>query len=578
MKLSENLFLILCISLALQVHLMFSSGIQGDEAIWDARGLAFAASIIGEKPIVATKALAPINDINYVDFTDPQKYPEEINIFGWTHHFNPDQYKNLEYPFTIRNPAYHPGMVSSLLIGLSHVFLSVDGGNLSLELLPVWISNRIPGILFSLLSLICIFAIGRKLFNEKVGLIAAAFFALEPAVVGIGPLARIDMSAIFFATLSVLAYIKHQEFKLSALHKKACLWSAITAFSIAACLLTNPYAATLLPVLFAIKATHTEPNKFWSTLFDRYDVLLIVSFAVFFLLLYPNIWPDPLTGLLWHISNVVNAPHAKAETAAVGFFHLTVSPTAITLWTWAAVICSFLFFKNKRESTSLQKGLIIATVWFIGGLTILSLVPGKKFLRNFLEIYPAIALLAGTGIYLLGKELESKNAIPYLHKAVKSSLYVVIVVMSLSVFKWLPYPAYYLWPFLESPQLGENPVAYVESNAIKDAVEWIHQQGGENDTILFYTGQLQGRLYHSPENSRSCGRWPACVIFNKWLVMLPKYTFQVETPHTPVFRSLEPDHIIKVNQIEMARIIDLTKNFKFDPDSNMIKRISPLSQ
>jgi hypothetical protein len=66
---------------------------------------------------------------------------------------------------------------------------------------------RLPAVLFQGGAMVAVFAIGRRLFNARVGLAAAALYALAPGIQLSATVVATDAPLLFFLGLTVLAYV-----------------------------------------------------------------------------------------------------------------------------------------------------------------------------------------------------------------------------------------------------------------------------------------------------------------------------------------------------------------------------------
>jgi 4-amino-4-deoxy-L-arabinose transferase-like glycosyltransferase len=69
---------------------------------------------------------------------------------------------------------------------------------------------RLPAVAFQAGAMLCVFAIGRKLMGSRVGLAAAALYALAPGVQLSATVVATDAPLLFFLSLTVLAYVHLQ--------------------------------------------------------------------------------------------------------------------------------------------------------------------------------------------------------------------------------------------------------------------------------------------------------------------------------------------------------------------------------
>ncbi|MFL5297475.1 MAG: ArnT family glycosyltransferase [Phenylobacterium sp.] len=69
---------------------------------------------------------------------------------------------------------------------------------------------RLPAVLFQGGAALCVFAIGRRLYSSRVGLAAAALYALAPAIQLSATVVATDAPLLFFTGLTLLAYVAFQ--------------------------------------------------------------------------------------------------------------------------------------------------------------------------------------------------------------------------------------------------------------------------------------------------------------------------------------------------------------------------------
>lgn len=69
------------------------------------------------------------------------------------------------------------------------------------------VSLRMPSVIFSLLAGYVVYLIGKKIKNEKVGIISSVLFLVNPLVMYYSQEARMYMMAVFFCTLILYAFI-----------------------------------------------------------------------------------------------------------------------------------------------------------------------------------------------------------------------------------------------------------------------------------------------------------------------------------------------------------------------------------
>lgn len=113
--------------------------------------------------------------------------------------------------------------------------------------------GRLVVVLFSLVALVSIYGVGSALSSKRVGLVAAALFAVMPYSVYYSRAILPDMPFVAMTMVSLWFY-------LVALEKKRLIPYAVALLSFTAALFMKPYAVFFIPLFFAFK-WHKEGLK-----------------------------------------------------------------------------------------------------------------------------------------------------------------------------------------------------------------------------------------------------------------------------------------------------------------------------
>jgi hypothetical protein len=153
---------------------------------------------------------------------------------------------------------------------------------------------RLPGVLFSTLTIGLIFLAGRGMFNVRVGLVAAALLAFSPMCIAMSSFGRYFAQLQFFAVLTVYAYW------LTVRGQGPINWRALwlTAVSFIAMFLTWEAAALMAPAMMIAALIHRRKNL--RTILLRGSIwaaMLVVGLAV--LLQYSHVVLQQ-TRFLWY--------------------------------------------------------------------------------------------------------------------------------------------------------------------------------------------------------------------------------------------------------------------------------------
>ncbi len=151
----------------------------------------------------------------------------------------------------------HPPMV----FAVQHIFQSLFGDSL--------FSVRLSSAFFGVLSVVLVFFIGRRLFNEKVGLLSMALMAVSGGILCLSRVALMESVTTFFVLLAFYFFIRSFE------DKKFLPWFGV---AIGLSLLSKYTAFIPIPIYFLILIFHKR-NYFreWRLYFAIFCALLVFS-------------------------------------------------------------------------------------------------------------------------------------------------------------------------------------------------------------------------------------------------------------------------------------------------------------
>jgi hypothetical protein len=537
------------LALALRAWGLADSGLQNDEQVWHQRSAQFIQSIMGPlapEDLVILRFSEP--PYGYVDLTQGRFSPFTMGHF---------------YPFTIQMQAHHPGTPAGFLMGLCYVFLARGTTSISMGVASVIEVCRYPGVLLGALLVALIYLGGRRLVGDQAALLAASLAAVEPILVGYSRLARIDMSAALWHCGAFLAYVHARQ-------TGKVRWAIAAGCFAGLALATNTYGAFLAPafiiarLITAEKRPPTSGQAGWLLRTfappDRLDILVVGTWITTYLLAYPNLWPNPVIGILKVVKINLSLPHLQGESSprmpVSHLFYILRSPEHVLPWTLILGFVGVLAGLRKRAT---RQGVLLLLSWGLLTLLLFSLPAGRKSTKNFLIIMPAICLLAGVGVdNLIGWVTQLWPRIP---------LQVVAIVAVLllggglaTTVDWWPYPQLYTWPWRPDPQTLEIREIFGGWGG-REAAMYIHAQDGPDARIGCFTGENNLIYYHTgPLGSPTT---PEHLKEYDWLVVFPKLTFAGLDSHPLVHwvRTHEPTHVIYHHQVELVRLYRL-KDFQ----------------
>lgn len=243
---------------------------------------------------------------------------------------------------------------------------------------PDW-TGRVVVALFGVATVAVVFLLGRELYSDRVGILAALLMALMPYHTEITRQVLLDGPAVFFITLAMWMIARY-------LRTKRASWLLAGFGTLGLAALTKETSLVMagsLVVLLLLSAEVRRPVR--SIL-----VGLVVLGAVTIVM--------PLASSL--------APHKSSNTSYLAWqltrrsnhaatFYLTVVPAAIG---WAVVaLAALAIILNRRERTWRELLLIS---WALVPLAVFELYPLKGY-QYLLPLAPAIAILAARGLSIL---------------------------------------------------------------------------------------------------------------------------------------------------------------------------------
>ena len=142
------------------------------------------------------------------------------------------------------NLSFHDHPFLNFLI--QHIFFKLFG-------VSTYTMRALPA-LFGVLSVILIYFLGKRIFNDKLGIAASALLAVNVHHIWISRLALQESAAIFFVLLSLLIFLKALE------NKKYFYWFGITA---GAALLIKLHAVIIFPLVVSYLLIFRPPAWTW---------------------------------------------------------------------------------------------------------------------------------------------------------------------------------------------------------------------------------------------------------------------------------------------------------------------------
>jgi hypothetical protein len=240
------------------------------------------------------------------------------------------------------------------------------------------------------------------------------------------------------------------------------------------------------------------------------------------------------------------------------WFYLLCSPAHVLPWVLGLALVGALFGLSVSSN---RKAVFLLLFWGVMAVVLLSIPPGRKFTKNFLQVMPVICLFAGLGVQCLLDWLAIR--LVRLPREVLSITTAILIIAGgiLTTGRWWPYPQTFTWPWLPDPQTRSIREMVGCGEGVKEAVELIKKQGPIGAKIACFTGENNAACYYD-STLLGGGPSPSDLKNFDWLLVLPKMTFCVsdEIPLVHWVRTHEPDFIIWNHQIELVRLYKLSRH------------------
>ena len=268
----------------------------------------------------------------------------------------------------------------------------------------LFLAGRLVSALLGTATIPVLFALGRRMFGRKVGLMAALLYSVAPLAVLHAHFLTVDVTATFFVTLTLLwsaRLLTSQTWKDYAL---AAVWAGLAA--------ATKYNTGL--VLIAPITAHflnKDPNACKTHRGAQFVVLIAVALLTFLItcpgpwLNFDNFWYGingyPGSGLRWELFDHPRIGHGYlfANTGNGWWYHLTVS-LPFGLGPTLAVAALLGLIPALRQRTK-SDWLLLAFFLVYFGISGLSNV---RFTRYMLPLFPVFCLWAAR--FLIGVRIR----------------------------------------------------------------------------------------------------------------------------------------------------------------------------
>lgn len=311
--------------------------------------------------------------------------------------------------------------------------------------------GRMASAIMGMLTVLVTFLIGRRLVNDRVGLLAAVTLATLPIFVGLNLVLGLDTPTAFTCTLTVWLFLKAVERRSHWFYLASALMAGLAIATRLSNLLVLP---TLLVIWIIFRWPHRQGSRDkqdsrfqipdsgfrWTELL-HVATFAIVPFLTVFMVwpwLWASNWRDHLDSTIGHWSPVVVVFLGKIQIAPPSYYFvylLAVIPGAVL-----AVLVWFIWRALRTRRTA----WLVVLAWLLIPFAFSFFGTRQGGFRYLLQVTPAIAL----GVGLVLDELMARLALG--HRIVLTTAFLVYLVIQLIGIR--PYYLDYYNEFVGGPK------------------------------------------------------------------------------------------------------------------------------
>jgi len=226
---------------------------------------------------------------------------------------------------------------------------------------------------------------GRRLFGETAGLLAGCMAATFPGVVPNAIDLRLDSAVAFFTVLSVYAVVRAEQEERPA-------YLLLVGAAAGLGMMTKPSAALHVGVLSVLLLAVRRPRLLLSPYVPGAVALAVAIGAPWHVLMvarHGRAFTDSYFG-----EQIAGRMQAGGQFFANAAGYLAVmSARALPWWPFGA----YALLRRQHAEPAERRGMALSVLWFLAILALMS-VPPKTYDRYMIPAYPAVALLAGSGL------------------------------------------------------------------------------------------------------------------------------------------------------------------------------------
>lgn len=471
----------------------------------------------------------------------------------------------------------HPGVTIMWLSGLSMELFYREGMAFSEKLLIA----SFPVALATSIGIVVIYFLAKKTFNQHIAIISSILLCLEPFIIGHSRVVQLDallMTFMILSVLSLMAYLKNNKERyllfISGIFAALAILSKFTAlflipfsiFILIAWYLARDNGMIILKELFN-KNNAVEILK----IFSIFCIILILTFFI----LWPSMWVAPLDTIKKVMSGVEWASSTPHEYGNFFMGNITDEKLdahyylVVMLFRSTPLLLLFLLIgiaytgiRALRKNITTNDKLIFILIAYIALFYAQMAIGSKQLDRYILPVFPAMAIIAASGIHDLAATLS--HLLPSLKINVNNKKQIaaafimapVIICNIIALTAVHPYCLSYYNPVIfGGPDNADNVLMVGWGDGMDIAARYLNQKpGAENMTVAAQYVCFQ-EYFNGHTVRLSDVVYRGKVYYADYIVF---YVASVQREYNKevwdAYKDKEPEKVITINGIEYCWI------------------------
>jgi len=360
---------------------------------------------------------------------------------------------------------------------------------------------RLLQVVVIVVLLAAVFVLLRRLFDERLALVAVLLVSFDPFFLGHSRLLNHEAMMSLFVLVAVLALASHL-FK-----RRSMAWLVVSGAAAGLAQLTKSSAIIVIPVagLLLITAGWNQARQKrqapWLALLKDLAAWMGVLAAVYFLL-WPGMWVAPATMLREVFGNAFSYALEGARLSAVGAepsaeFQPRLNDAALYVqsmeWRttpicWLGLILAVPAILRAER----VRRIVLVSVLVAGGLFIalFGVASGRNSAHYVLTSYAALDILAAAGIVAASDWLESRMRVGAGRWWAALLVSAAVLLQAGSAIQFSPYYYTYFNPIMEAAEPGRQNPNFGYGEGLDLAAAYLDQKpGAEGAAAMAFYGR-----------------------------------------------------------------------------------------